>query len=85
MDLNVVATAAGELVEVQGTGERRSFRREELDLLLDLALGGIRELLEHQNRVLAPILEEVETVRARGKGRRRPAAPKDEKDLWGRP
>ncbi len=83
VDMNVVATAQGTLIEVQGTGEKRSFRRAELDALLDLALKGIGELAEAQNRVLAPILEEVELVRSRG--RRRPAPPKDEKDLWSRP
>jgi hypothetical protein len=36
-----------------------------------------------QRQVLAPTLEEVAAVQA--KGRRRPAPPKDEKDLWGRP
>ncbi|MEE8137948.1 MAG: ribonuclease PH [Thermoanaerobaculia bacterium] len=85
VDLNVVAGGGGELVEVQGTGERRSFRREELDCLLDLALAGIRELQEHQSRALAQILEEVEAVRAKGGGRRRPAKPKNERELWGKP
>ena len=37
-DMNVVATADGELVEVQGTAEGAPFRRDELDALLDLAL-----------------------------------------------
>ncbi len=83
VDMNVVATAGGTLVEVQGTGERRSFARDELDSLLDLAFGGIRELTAHQNEALAIILEEVASVRS--KGRRRAAAPKDEKKLWGPP
>jgi ribonuclease PH len=83
VDMNVVATAQGGVVEVQGTGERRPFTRVELDALLDLAAGGIRTLNAEQDRVLAPTLAEVEAVRT--KGRRRPAAPKDEKDLWGRP
>lgn len=81
--MNVVATAGGELVEVQGTGERRSFRRDELDRLLDLAFAGIRELAEKQIASLGSTLEEVEGVRA--KGRRQKAAPKNERDLWGRP
>ena len=40
VDMNVVATASGQLVEVQGTGERRGFARRELDALIDLALAG---------------------------------------------
>ena len=83
VDMNVVATAGGALVEIQGTGERRSFRREEMDALVDLAFKGIRELAEAQNAALATTLAEVNDVLSRD--RRRPAAPKPEKDLWGRP
>jgi len=82
-DFNIVGTAAGNLVEVQGTGEERSFSRAELDRLLDLAFGGLERLAVRQNEALAEILEEVESVRARGG--RRPAPAKDEKDLWGKP
>jgi ribonuclease PH len=52
-DMNVVATGDGELIEVQGTAEGAPFRREELDALLDLALGGIRDLRALQTRALA--------------------------------
>ena len=84
VDMNVVATADGALVEVQGTGERRPFARAELDALLELAFRGIAELAAAQTRVLAPTLAEVAEVQGRGP-RRRAAAPKSEKDLWGRP
>lgn len=83
VDMNVVATAADGLVEVQSTGERRSFSRDEFDRLLDLALVGIGSLMEKQQRVLEPVLADVEAVEE--KGRRPPAAPKDEKELWGKP
>jgi ribonuclease PH len=43
-DMNVVATGTGELIEVQGTAEGEPFSRAELDVLLDLAMGGIAEL-----------------------------------------
>jgi len=82
-DFNIVGTAKGQLVEVQGTGETRSYTRAEFDKILDLAFAGIEELCGHQNQVLAEILEEVEALQA--KGSRGPAAPKDEKDLWGAP
>ena len=83
VDMNVVATAEGSLIEIQGTGERRSFRRDEMDAMVDLALKGIRELAAAQQAALAQALEEVAQVRQRrGRG---PAPPKDEKDLWGRP
>ncbi len=83
VDMNVIATASGALVEIQGTGEKRSFRREEMDTLVDLAFKGIGELAQAQQAVLAPTMEEVQQILA--KGRRRPAPAKSEKDLWGRP
>ena len=48
VDLNVVMTAAGNFVEVQGTGEKGTFGRGQLDTLLDLAWQGIEQLLEVQ-------------------------------------
>jgi len=83
VDMNVVATAGGAVVEIQGTGEKRSFRREEMDALVDLAFGGIQTLVRAQDEALAPTLEQVRQVLA--KGSRRPAPPKPEKDMWGRP
>lgn len=53
VDMNVVMTAAGRFVEVQGTAERLAFSRQELDELLGLAEGGIRRLLDAQAAVLA--------------------------------
>ena len=52
-DMNVVATGDGELIEVQGTAEGAPFRRQELDALLDLALGGIARLTALQASALA--------------------------------
>ena len=83
VDMNVVGTAAGAVVEIQGTGEKRSFRREEMDALLDLAFKGVRELAAAQDAALASTMEEVAAVLS--KDRRRQAPPKSEKDLWGRP
>jgi len=52
VDMNVVATEAGHLVEVQGTAEGDPFRRDQLDELLDLALSGIDQLLGLQRDAL---------------------------------
>ena len=82
VDLNVVATADGELIEIQGTGEQRSFSRRELDTLVDLAYRGIDELVAAQNRVLEPVLAEVRALDRQG---RRRTPPKDEGELWGPP
>jgi ribonuclease PH len=51
-DMNVVLTGAGEFVEVQGTAEGVPFRRDELDELLDLAVGGCAELARLQAEAL---------------------------------
>lgn len=53
VDMNVVATGAGRLVEVQASAEGDTFPREDLDHLLDLALAGISELGESQAQVLS--------------------------------
>ncbi|MEX2457514.1 MAG: ribonuclease PH [Actinomycetota bacterium] len=53
VDLNVVTTSDGRLVEVQGTAEGEPFSREDLDGLLALAEKGIAELTEIQRRALA--------------------------------
>jgi ribonuclease PH len=53
VDMNVVATDAGTLVEVQGTGEGATFARSTLDRMLDLALAGCAELSAKQAVALA--------------------------------
>jgi ribonuclease PH len=52
VDMNVVMSGRGLLVEVQGTAERAPFTREELDRLLDLAAKGIAELHDLQRRAV---------------------------------
>ncbi len=52
-DMNVVMTGAGNFVEVQGTAEGHAFTRAEMDALLDLAQGGIAQLVEMQKAALA--------------------------------
>jgi ribonuclease PH len=51
-DMNVVMTAAGGFVEVQGTAEGAPYSRAEMDVLLSLASRGIEELVAHQRRAL---------------------------------
>jgi ribonuclease PH len=52
-DMNVVMTASGHFVEVQGTAEGAAFSRAELDALLGLAGSGIATLVEAQTSLLA--------------------------------
>ena len=53
VDMNVVGTESGGLVEVQGTAEGDPFRRAQLDELLDLATSGLRTLFAAQKSALA--------------------------------
>jgi ribonuclease PH len=48
VDLNVVTTGEGELIEVQATAEREPFSRESLEGLLDLAASGIERITHVQ-------------------------------------
>ena len=52
-DLNLVMTAEGGLVEVQGTAEGEPYSRAELNRMLDVGAKGIEQLVAAQNRVLA--------------------------------
>jgi ribonuclease PH len=50
--LNVVATANGAIVELQGTAEGAAVPRSDVDAMIDLALEGIAELCLIQRRTL---------------------------------
>ena len=51
-DMNVVMTECGKIIEVQGTAEGEPFSQEELLQLLELAKGGIAELVALQKQAL---------------------------------
>ncbi len=53
VDMNLVMTSAGELIELQGTGEEATFTESQLAALLALGKSGIRELLNAQMAALA--------------------------------
>ncbi|PKO51532.1 MAG: ribonuclease PH, partial [Betaproteobacteria bacterium HGW-Betaproteobacteria-20] len=52
-DMNVVVTADGGLVEVQGTAEGEPFSRDAMNAMLNLAEHGISQLIIKQNEVLS--------------------------------
>jgi ribonuclease PH len=66
VDMNVVATATGELVEVQGTAEGAPFARREHDALLDLALAGCAELATLQRAAVSAAVGAAAAGPARG-------------------
>ena len=51
-DMNIVMTESGEFIEIQGTAEKFSFSRQELDALLSLAENGIREIISLQKELI---------------------------------
>lgn len=53
VDLNLVATEKGDVVEVQGTAEGRAVPRKDVDQMIDLGLAGIRSLTDLQRSVLS--------------------------------
>jgi len=62
VDLNVVGTPAGAVVEVQGTAEGAPIVREKLDQMIDLALGAMPALAEEQRRALRELDIDVERL-----------------------
>ena len=51
VDMNVVGTEDGKLIEVQGTAEHATFDRAQLDAMLDLAAAGIQQLAAAQRKI----------------------------------
>jgi ribonuclease PH len=56
VDMNIVRTGDGRFVELQGTAETEAFTREELNMLLAAAEGGIERLIARQCEVIAQTL-----------------------------
>ncbi len=52
VDMNVVMTGSGKLVEVQATAEGRSFSQAEMNTMLQMAEKGIRELIAIQKTIV---------------------------------
>ncbi len=52
VDMNVVMTGSGNLVEVQGTAEGTPFSKDTLDRLIELASDGIKRLVEIQKKTI---------------------------------
>ncbi len=53
VDMNVVMTGGGKIIEIQGTAEKVPFSRKDLDGLLDLAAEGIASVMKAQKEALA--------------------------------
>lgn len=55
VDMNVVMTGSGKLVEVQGTAEGKTFSRKDLDKLLNMASAGISTIVKLEKKLLGKI------------------------------
>jgi len=55
VDMNVVMTAAGKIIEIQGTAEKKPFSEGDLKKLLGLAKGGIKKIIAMQKSHLKDI------------------------------
>lgn len=55
VDMNVVMTGSGHLVEIQGTAEKVAFTRRDLDKLIDMAQKGIKEIIKYEKRIIGPL------------------------------
>jgi ribonuclease PH len=53
VDMNIAMNHRGDFVEVQGSAEGATFSRGQLDILLDLAAGGIKQLMKIQRAAIA--------------------------------
>lgn len=62
VDMNIVRTGKGNLVEVQGTGEQGTFNREEMNALLDLGEKGTNELFTAQKMALGVVAKEIGAI-----------------------
>jgi ribonuclease PH len=62
VDLNVVGTPRGGVVEVQGTAEGAPILRAKLDQMIDLALGALPALAQEQRRTLAELDIDIERL-----------------------
>ncbi|MBS4026547.1 MAG: ribonuclease PH, partial [Clostridia bacterium] len=59
VDMNLVMTAAGEFIEVQGTGEEAAFSKAELEEMLTMGEKGISQLIAIQKEALGPLADKI--------------------------
>ncbi len=56
VDMNIIMTSGGEFIEIQGTSERKTFTKDQMDKMLALAKKGIAELIAVQRALLNEII-----------------------------
>ena len=59
VDMNIIMTGKGKIVEVQGTAEKEPFTKTELNEILELGESGIRDLIRLQKKLVIEDINEV--------------------------
>jgi ribonuclease PH len=80
VDMNVVMTGSGQLIEVQGTAEHQPFTRQELDQLLELTTRGVQQLIALQRNLIG---EDRLAPRSHGRDHESGQARRDPENLVG--
>lgn len=52
VDMNIVMTGSGKLVEVQGTAEQEPYSRKDLNQMIDMASSGIKQIVRIQKKII---------------------------------
>jgi ribonuclease PH len=73
VDLNMVATRSGQVIEVQGTAEGAPIQRKDIDKMMDMALDGIERLTHVQEKALAAAGVDLSSLLIRSEARSRTA------------
>ncbi len=55
VDFNVIMTANGDIIEIQGTGEERPFTKAEMDKMMALGKKGVLKLIREQKKIIGEI------------------------------
>ncbi len=66
VDMNVVMTESGKLVEVQGTAEGAPFSRKQLNELIDLAEHGLKQIFQLQHDIIHAVTQPLTAAEATG-------------------
>ena len=82
VDMNVVATDTGTLVEIQGTGEGATFPRSTLDKMLDVAMAACEQLFVDSARGAGVAVSRVCCPSRRSRRRRRSEADRECRSCW---
>ena len=57
VDMNIVMTAGGKFIEIQGTAERTPFSAKQMQALLTLANKGIQQMVDAQKKAIGKVFE----------------------------